>query len=228
MTRASQATSRIIITMIWLSLGPGSNALSASQEVITDDGREVLLNEDGTWVFRSTDRFANTKDGQRIRLKDDGSWHYAGNAPLTSKQEVRTMDLDIKLQKVVIEQHETKVQKNKRVKTQTVFYLDLGLSPLAERDVSITQNDVTLIKVKDNKGKSYPVISIQPGNTVLKPDSDTALTIRVDGSPKWWKDVKSMEMVFNPGIFGIQAPVTLSRSVDDIDKKSVDGFENIE
>ena len=221
-------TARIIITMISLSLWPGGYALSGHQAVITDDGREVLLKEDGSWEFRSTDRFANTKDGRRIRLKDDGSWQYVGNAPLTSKEAVRTTDLAIKLRQVVIEQHETKVHKNKRVKTQTVFYLDVGLSPLAKRDISITENDGSLVKVTDNEGKNYPVLSIQPGPTALKPGSDTALTIRVDGSPQWWKNIKSMDIVFTPGIFGLQAPVTFSRSVDEIDKKSVDGFEKRE
>lgn len=227
MTRTGLEASKIMIILISLSLWPG-HARSGNQAVITDDGREVLLNEDGSWEFRSTDRFATTEDGLRIRLKEDGSWQYVGNAPLTSKEEVRTTELDIKLQKVVIERHEKKVKKNKRVKTQTVFYLDLGLSSLAKRDISITKNDVSLIRVTDNEGKSYPVLSIQPSPAVLTPGSDTAFTIRVDGSPKWWKNIKSLDIVFTPGIFGIQAPVTFSRSVDDMDKKDVDGFENTE
>ena len=224
MTRTSLIPSRIIIILISLLLLPGSNVLSANQEVITDDGREVLLRDDGTWEFRSTDRFANTKDGLRIRLKDDGSWQYVGNAPLTSKQQIRTTDLDIKLRKVVIETHEKKVQKNTRVNSQTVFYLNLELSPLAKSNISINENDISRVKVKDNEGKDYPVLSIQPETTILKPGSDTKVAVRVDGAPQWWKSVKSMEIIFKPGIFGLQAPVTLSQSVDDIDKKKVDGF----
>ena len=226
MTRTSLILSKIIIIFISLSLSllPGSNALSANHEVITDDGREVLLRDDGSWEFRSTDRFANTKDGQRIRLKDDGSWQYVGNAPLILKQQVRTTDLDIKLQKVVTETHEKKVQKNTRVKTQTIFYLNLELSPLAKSNLIISENDIALVKVKDNEGKDYPVLSIQADTAVLKPDSDTKVTVRVDGSPQWWKSVKLMEIIFKPGVFGLQAPVTLSQSVDDIDKKKVDGF----
>jgi len=223
MTRTSLIPSRIIIILISLLL-PGSNALSANQDVITDDGREVLLRDDGTWEFSSTDRFANTKDGQRIRLKDDGSWQYVGNAPLTSKQQIRTTDLDIKLRRVVIETHEKKVQKNTRVKSQTVFYLNLELSPLAKSDISINENDISRVKVNDSEGKDYPVLSIQAEPAILKPGSDTTVTVRVDGAPQWWKNVKLMEMIFKPGIFGLQAPVTLSQNVDDIDKKKVEGF----
>ncbi len=224
MTRTSLKPSKIIFILISLLLFPGGNALSANQEVISDDGREVLLRDDGTWEFRSTDRFANTKDGQRIRLKDDGSWQYVGNAPLTSKQQIRTMDLDIKLRKVVIETHEKKVQKNTRSKSQTVFYLNLELSPLAKSNISINENDISRVKVKDSEGKDYSVLSIQAEPAILKPDSDTKVAVRVDGAPQWWKSVKSMEIIFKPGIFGLQAPVTLSQSVDDIDKKKVDGF----
>jgi len=228
MTRTSQIPSRIVLIIISVLLFPGGYALSANQDVITDDGREVLIRDDGTWEFRSTDRFANTKDGHRIRLKDDGSWQYVGNAPLTSKQQIRTTVLDIKLGKVVIETHEKKVQKNTRSKSQTVFYLNLELSPLAKSNISINENDISRVKVKDSEDKEYPVLSIQAEPVILKPDSDTNVVVRVDGAPQWWKSVKSMEIIFKPGIFGLQAPVTLSQSVDDIDKKKVDGFgENV-
>jgi len=224
MTRTIMIASKIIFILISLLLFSGGNALSANQEVISDDGREVLLRDDGSWEFRSTDRFANTKDGQRIRLKDDGSWQYVGNAPLTSKQQIRTTDLDIKLRKVVIETHEKKVQKNTRVKSQTVFYLNFELSPLAKNNISINENDISRVKVKDSEGKDYPVLSIQAEPAMLKPGTDTKVTVRVDGAPQWWKSVKSMEIIFKPGIFGLQTPVKFNQSVDDIDKKKVDGF----
>jgi len=225
MTRAIQIPCPLIIYMLILFLIPVSDACSADQQVITDDGREVLLKGDGTWVFRSTDRFANTEDGQRVRLKQDGSWQYVGNAPVASVEHVRSTLLDLKLQKVVIERHEKKVQKNIRLRTQTVFYVSLGLSALAKNNISITKNDVSHIEVNDNNGKTYPVLSIDPAPVVLKPDSDTTMVIRADGSPLWLDDVKSMSVIFKPEIYGIQQPVTLSRDVDDFEKKKVAGFE---
>lgn len=228
MTVSILIPSRIIALLISISLLAAGNALSANKEVITDDGREVLLKEDGTWQFRSNDRFANTEDGHRVRLKDDGSWQYMGNAPMVSKQQVKTTELDIELQKVVIETHEKKVQKNTRVKSQTVFYLNLELSPRAKSSISINENDVSLIKVTDSDGKDYPVLSIQPSPSALKPDEDTTVVIRADGSPQWWKSLKWIEIVFNPGIFGIQEPIKLNQSAVDFDKKKVDGFEKNE
>ncbi|UCB55013.1 MAG: hypothetical protein JSW45_00265 [Thiotrichales bacterium] len=214
-----------VISMLLLS---GGQALSANQEVITDDGREVLLREDGSWEFRSDDRFANTSDGQRVRLKADGSWEYLGNAPLVTATRVRTDELDIRLQNVVIEKQETKVQKNVRVKTQTVFDVTIELSPLAESEIMINDNDASLIEVKDNRGRDYPVISIGPDPVTLSPGGNLALAVRVDGSPQWWKNVKTIAITFRPGILGLQRPTTFSWSVDSIDKKSVEGFDALQ
>jgi len=83
-----------IIAMLALSLC--GNALHADQKAVTDDGREVLL-------------------------RDDGSWEYTGHTPMIPERPPKTAQAFITLQKTVIEKHETKVQKNKRVRTQTVF-----------------------------------------------------------------------------------------------------------
>jgi hypothetical protein len=196
----------------------------AAQQVIIVDGREVLLNEDGTWRYHSTDRYANTNDGRRLRLKDDGSWQYVGNAPLTTTEQVRTTNLNIKLQKVVIEKYEKKVQKNTRVKTQTVFYVVLENSAQAKKNISIKNSDISLIEVNDNNGKNYPVVSLQPGSLELKPDTNTTLVIRAEKSPSMWDDVKSMEIVFKPGIFGIQKAIILKQMTIDFLEENVDGF----
>jgi hypothetical protein len=211
--------------MLALLLMPGSQAYPADQKITTDDGREVLLRGDGTWVFRSTDRFANTEDGQRVRLKQDGSWEYVGNAPVVSEEHVRSTLLDMKLQNVVIERHQIKVQKNIRTRTQTVFYVNLGLSAKAKNNISLSENDVSHIEVIDNNGKTYPVLSVHPAPTELTPGSDTTMEIRADGSPVWIDDVKSMSVIFKPEIYGVRQPVTLSRDVDDFEEKKVAGFD---
>ena len=225
MTTSSPIRARHSVFLLSLFLLPAGNVLSANQQVITDDGREVLLKEDGTWEFRSNDRFANTEDGQRVRLKDDGSWQYVGNAPMATKIEVRTKELEIKLQSADIEVHEQKVQKNTRVNSQTVFYLKLKLSPLAKNSININQSDIELIVVKDNKRRDYPVLSIDPSPITIEPNTETTIVIRADGSPQWWKNVKTMDIVFSPGIFGIDESITLSQNVDDVVKKKVTGFE---
>lgn len=218
-------TAPTFITIITLLLLTGGNTVSADQQVITDDGREVLLKEDGHWEYRSTDRFADTEDDRRVRLKEDGSWSYTGNAPLKSKAQVRTTDLDIKLQKVVIETHKKKTQKSSRIKTQTVFYVQLNSSALAKTDISIKNSDISLVEVKDNNGKSYPVLSIRSDNPGFQPGTKSTLEVRADKSPSIWDDVKSMEIIFKSGIFGIQKQITLSQRTIDFDKENVEGFD---
>ncbi|MBT8438438.1 MAG: hypothetical protein KJO91_01840 [Gammaproteobacteria bacterium] len=225
MTKIKLTTSIFLFSLALLALLPVKIAFSDDQQLMTDDGREVMLRDDGTWEFRSDDRFANTKDGRRVRLKSDGSWTYIGNAPLSSIMQVRTTDLDVLLQHAVTEIHEKRVQKNKRVKTQTVFYLKLVLSAQAEKNISLDTTDVSMISVVDDKGREYPVLSIQPVPVILKPGSDATVTIRVDGSPQWWKSIHSMNIVLNSGIFGLQESMTLSQNVEDIEKKQVGGFD---
>ena len=226
MIRTTRLPFVLYCALLFMLFIAGSNALSADQQAITIDGREVLLKQDGTWVFRSTDRFANTKDGRRVQLKVDGTWQYVGNAPMASTEQVKTTLLDFKLQKVVIETHEKKVHKNVRVTSQTVFYVKLDLSPLAKNNISIEKNDISNIEVKDNNGKSYPVISIQPTPVNIKPNTKTTIVVRADGAPSWLDKVKSMSVIFKPEIFGIVDTIILSQWESTFEKKSVDGFDN--
>lgn len=223
MSRAVLSPSSLI--MLLLSFLLCSTALFADQNGMTDDGREVLLKEDGSWEFRSNDRYANTKDGQRVRLKADGSWEYVGNAPLVLKEQVRTTLLDFKLQRVDIEIHKEKVQKNVREEKQLVFYLDISVSPAAKEIITINNTDLTRIQVTDNKGKSYPVLSLTPSPILLAPDSQHTLAIRAKGAPSTWDGAKSMSLELTPGVLGNNDSVTLSQNISDMEKKYVEGFE---
>ncbi len=223
MTRQAH-TSNVFIGLISLLIMLVSLNLVAAEQVVNIDGREILLKDDGTWAYASSDRFADTKDGQRVRLKQDGSWQYVGNAPLTSKQQVRTTELDLKLQKVVIETNEKKVQKNTRVRTQTVFYVGLGYSAQAKKHFSIKKTDSSLIEVKDNNGRVYPVLSIQADSAEVEPGTENTIVIRADKSPSIWDEVKSMQITFKPGIFGLQQPIILSQKIIDFENKKVAGF----
>jgi len=223
MSRASLSSyplSTLILSFLLISPG-----LSADQDGMTDDGREVLLKEDGSWEFRSNDRYANTQDGQRVRLREDGSWEYVGNAPLVLKEQVRTTLLDFKLQRVDIEIHKEKVQKNVREEKQMVFYLNISVSPAAKESITINNTDLSPIQVIDNKGKSYPVLSLTPSPIVLAPDSQHTLAIRAKGGPSKWDGAKSMELELSPGALGNNDTVKLSQNISDFEKKYVEGFE---
>lgn len=213
---------RVVLYLVFLT---GNTVVLADQDGLTDDGREIILKADGTWEFRSTDRYANTKDGQRVRLKADNTWEYVGNAPLASKDQVRTTTLDIKLREAVFEIHQEKVQKNIRKRSQTVFYLNVAVSPAAKDTVTIANTDLSRIQVRDNKGKTYPVLSLTPSPISLSPGSEHIITIRAKDSPGMLSNAKSMELVLNPGVLGNQNTVALSQNISDIEKRNVEGFE---
>jgi len=218
------STKQLLITLI-LTLLPGSYARSADQDVMSDDGREVLLKEDGTWAFRSTDRYAYTKDGKRVRLKADNTWEYTGKRVLISNPVIRTTTDDIELQKVVIEIHKEKVHKNVRTVSQTVFYLNVNVSPGSEGNLTLSRADLSRIQVRDNKGNSYRVLSATADAAGMSPDSEQTVSIRVEGSPSIWSDARSMELELLPDVFGIKEAVILNLKIRDIEKERVDGFE---
>ena len=218
-------TASTIFALTFLSFIPVSYAKSVELEKVTIHGREVILNNDGTWKYLSTDRYASTKDGTRIRLKENGSWQAIGNTHLTSNKQVRTSDLDIKLKKVVIESYKKKVQKNISVKTQMVFYVNLNYSPQTKRTIGIKNSDTSLIEIKDNNGKIYPVLSIKPNTAQLQPNTDTTMVIRSEETPSIWNNAKSMEIVFKTGLLGIETPITLSQEIADFHEEDVDGFD---
>lgn len=205
-----------------LLLSPATKLYSAPQVITTEDGREVLLMDDGTWAYRSTDRFATTNDGRRVRLKQDGSWQYTQNARLVTREQVRTRELDIKLQKVVIETYKKKIKKVTRIKSQTLFYLNLDLSPVAKSPVIIKKTDIARVSIKDSSGTIYPVLSIQPATETVKPGASTTIIIRAEGSPSVLSKAKSMQVVMRPGIFGQSDTITLSEKIAEFEEKNVE------
>ncbi len=220
-----QSPPTLMAALLLIGAFTASPVLLASLDGLTDDGREVLLREDGSWEFRSNDRFANTRDGQRVRLKDDGTWEFVGNAPLVLKEQVRTTLLDIRLQRVDIEIHKEKVNKNVREEKQTVFYLNVGVSPAAKKSIPIADTDLSLIEARHDKGKLFPVLSMTPNTLELKPGSEHTLAIRMKGAPSIWDGAKSMQLKLAPGVLGNTKPVILSQNISDMEKKYVEGFE---
>lgn len=214
--RLLQPATRFFMIILLSLLAVGVH--SADKKLITDDGREVLLKDDGSWAFRSTDRFANTDDGRRVRLKPDGSWHYIKNTPIVSPAKSQAPSPVIKLEKVVIEKYERKALKNTRVKTRTVFYLKIEKTPPEKLAPGIKDSDISRIEVTDNNGKNYPVTAIKPG-------ASGSIAVYSEKSPSILDDAKSMEITLKAEIFGLKKPLTLTERISDFDEINVESFE---
>lgn len=189
------------------------------------DGREIRLNDDGTWQYLSNDRYIDTPDGKRIRLMQDGRWQYTGNTPMQTEQLQRTRSLDVQLQDVVIERTEKKVQKNTRVRTRTVFTIETTRAAEADGTLQLADLNTANVSVTDDTGKTYELISISTNTPNIIPGETATITVIADKSPFIFDDVDTMSVVFDKQVFDTPSPVTLTRDMDDIDEVKVDRFE---
>ncbi|MEE8059776.1 MAG: hypothetical protein V3T17_18390 [Pseudomonadales bacterium] len=228
-----------------------SSSLFAAQESIGDDGRQVLLNDDGTWRYTHTDRFAITGDGKRVRLKQDGSWTYVGEKSTGEKNtgkntfgrnviaDQRYVDkqlLEVVLNDLVIESYRGKksaAHKNSRKKTQSVFHLSVinhrAIDPriMAESEVAdsvVLTVDSSDFSVKDTDGREYPVLSVELATATIKLGEETTIVVRADGSPHWWT-TKSMSLTIDKKVLASRKNIVLTRLMSSVKKKNVDGFD---
>ena len=201
-----------------------SNNCHGGQKLLLD-GREIQLNDDGSWQYLSTDRFVDTPDGKRVRLMDDGRWEYSGNAPIQAEQHQRTLSLDVQLRRVIIERTEKKVQKNTRVRTRTVFTIDIARAAEAEGSLELNGLNTSTVTVIDDNGKSYEVISIDTDSPSIAPGKTATITVIADKSPFIFDDVRSMSVVFDKAVFDTPSTITLTQDMDDIDELKVDRFD---
>ncbi|ARN75061.1 hypothetical protein [Oceanicoccus sagamiensis] len=223
---------RVLLSTVLLFSLLLQTPLQAAEQIVSDDGREVQLNADGSWEYKSTDRFATTADGRRVRLSADGQWAYtgeksaAGQKVVSDQKYIDEQSLDIVLSDVVIETVKGKKapgSKNPRKKTRSVFYLTVNLDKSAEADLSATLNtrDFT---VEDTDGRNYPVTAVEPDLVSIKPAGEAQITVYADGSPHWWT-TKSMTVTVNKTVFASNKAISLSRPLAEAKKKQSDSFE---
>ena len=184
-----------------------------------DDGREVILKNDGSWTFANDDRFATSTDGTRVRLKADGSWEFIGNAPKASPEQVMTESLEVSLIRTETEVYKQRATKNVRFDSQTVFYLNVDVSRYSE-PVAAKLAHFNLFKVTDSKNNSYPVISVTPQPKQLAPGEAIELAVRVDGSPAgaFAISIRNLYLEIDKNVFNTDQPIQITQAVEEIKK----------
>ena len=162
---------------------------------VTDDGREVLLREDHTWIFIQPSHV---------------DWN--------------TGSTQILLDKAVIQTHTIKVQKNKRVRSQMVFEFDLMRSADSASSRPGAELDTSLVAVTDDTGKSYEVKSLQLVSTSDNQDEADRLLMKVDKSPGLLSRAEHIEVVFQAALFDSSQAIRFRTPVDDLETVEVDDF----
>jgi hypothetical protein len=209
-----------------------SNFCIAAPAVTSDDGREIILNDDGSWSYASTDRFATTIDGRRVRLMQDGSWSYTGEKSLAGQKVavdqkyIEGQSLELKLDDLVIETtrgKKSQSHKSARKKTHSVFYINVTVDKTAAKAVKIAlgNDDFT---VEDTDGRKYPILSVKPAKLSIKPGEYSSIIVHADGSPHWWT-TEAMTVTANKKIFDSVRDITLSKALSEAKRKEVEGFE---
>ena len=176
-------------------------ATASAEELQLNDGRRIVLHEDGTWSYVSSDRLLGTADGREVRLREDGTWEYTGNvAPATSSTagEITSASLGqmiFSLQELAIETARSTSHKSSRKKTHTVFSVNLVNNGETPGSLAL---DSLAIGVEDSAGREYPVLQIQPAEVSLEPGEKAVVEVRADGSPHWFT-TKAMELRISDG-----------------------------
>jgi len=203
--------------------------LLAQQTVLSDDGREVRLNDDGTWEFLSNDRFATTQSGERIRLLEDGSWKVdegedkwvaiATSALRLSKDTAATDLASLRLNEVTIESARETQQKNTRLRSQIVFALELSANSESDAGGNY-QPRVEHFSISDSRGRRYPIKLLQPALLDLALGEAQTLTLVAEGSPRWW-GVKFFRLEVISGDLLGDEPVSLTKSMAEVVRTEV-------
>lgn len=205
-----------------------SSELFAEKTAIGDNGRQVQLNDDGSWRYSSTDRFATTADGKRVRLKDDGSWEYTGGKAVIAEKVVSDQtfvddkSVELILSDMVIESVSDSSQKITRRNTQTVFYVSVKRDSQAANAEPLTLSASDL-SVEDSDGRQYPIVSLAPASITIKPGDELSMEVRAEGSPLWWT-TKTMSLLVDKNALGAARDVNLTRRLSSAKKLRVNRF----
>ena len=215
------------LVVLVLCLAASLSEANAEQTVVSDDGREVKLLEDGSWKYISEDRFATTSDGKRIRLKADGSWLEVEDdrgwisVPAQSLQrsrDVATVEgYKLELVDVRIESVRTRQQKNTRLRSQIVAVMKVSGPGLDDLKL-----DTSGFTVTDSKGRVYPAAALTIRSPASQEDSPAVIELIAEGSPRWW-GVKFLRLQIMAGILG-PAEVELTKAMDDVARLEVEAL----
>lgn len=201
-----------------------STAIAEPKSAIADDGREVVLKDNGDWEYVSEDKFATTADGQRIRLKPNQRWQKVRDSeapayqpvPMSTVQRDNAMiadsNVEVILDQVHVENQREDVGKNTRLRSNLVFYLDI------QGDLPGLQLQPKQFLVQDSRGKSYPVFSAIAGTAPI--GAKPRWVIRAKGAPRWW-GVKFFSLQIAPDALGNQDSIELRKPMRDVLKKEV-------
>ena len=208
----------------------------AEQRLITNDGREVIVHEDGTWEFASEDRYATTADGKQVQLKADGSWSFIENIPgaenvypVANNVQPGNIDtvsslVNVQLNDAFVEEYSEKAgaqSKNTRTYRYINFLLDVSLSAEAKDSLSLQGFDPQDFVVTDDRGSRYEVIRVEGSSTELQPGNTAQLGVVTDGAPGTLVRVRDAFLSIAPNALKTESNIELEVNYRGLDRKNI-------
>ncbi len=199
----------------------------ASEVVISDDGRQIKLNADGTWQQLSQDRFATNAAGQRVRLHPDGTWSVApGVAPAPSPgipTPVAALDREpvLFLSDASIVRRVIERSKSKHSETRMRFVLQVDNR--TSEALAVPGDLTRRLKATTSRGGNYEILSATPESRTIPAGESTSIEIWAKDSPRWF-GIKFLSVEVAPDTLGNGVTRILSKRMDEVKRVEVDQF----
>ena len=222
-TRAnlSHGLREILVAAALLGFAVGASA--QEEVVISDDGRQIQINGDGTWVQLSKDRYATNAAGQRLRLKADGTWSVIDDSkrpqgtPLSRLSAANETTLF--LAKVEILKRKIKRAKSIHAQSNTVYHVQvLNDTP----DVIRLDGDLRgALTAGHSSGGRFDIERVSYDRAEVAPGERGQLTVVAAGAPQWF-GVKYMTLEVAANALGNSDRRVLSKNMTDVVKREVE------
>lgn len=232
----SQTLGRCCFIIALATLG---QLVLADQDVVSDDGREVRLHEDGTWSLLSRDRFATTQDGRRIKLMTNGQWvevkqatdggvaasTAASASTSASAKRLSVNELGggagILLTRVDVLKKKTKTHKSHKVDTRMAYHLQIT-NP-GDQAIVLNQQLATAMQAADSKGRKYTTLSLRYEGDQIAAGASKQVVVLIDGAPRWY-GVQFLSLEIAADTFGGNRRMVLSKNMNDVTTLVVEEF----
>lgn len=209
-------------------------ATAAPQLVKGKDGRDILLNEDGSWEYASEASLVETADGRKARLKADNTWEYLEESTPSAApkaDDVIVIDVSKKPQvtakpsasimasidEVFITEHETKAGISKATRRTNEMHFSLKVSSTSR--VQLNDLDKNAFVVRDSRGGAYGIESVSFSSKEIDANKSATITVVTDDAPGRLFSPKELYLEIAGNSIGQNEPIKLSYPFGMVDRR---------
>ena len=213
-------------------IGLPAAVIAAEEVVISDDGHQIQLNGDGTWVQLSKDRFATDTDGRRIRLRPDGTWSIVGSDLVVGEKMQRDVATPAPRPQLLdepvlfLERVELLKKRRKRAKSshaELKMFFQVTIRNESTRTLDLASVRASQLTARSSRGTAYSVTEVIPTARTVEPGQTAELSVWADDGPQWF-GIKYLSLEFPANTVGNSATRILSKNMDQVVRREVDSF----